>query len=260
MPKFIAEPLSDHLYSKQKISIPPLKNYTPTNHSEPTATMSGLMQSIDPKPDGGLVGDLKAMFPAPNLSGMVKDYYAKLSNPDPSLGDAASLFSQYAIPGGAAGAAAIALSDTSRAGGLGTVGGALARGFNEAKSVGGKFQIADDLAKLKGLPRGFLEGKPLSEVLDHPELYAQYPELKDLTVQRMMPNLNNLEKGGEFVGGEKPIVRVKTGRGPQAETSSLLHEIQHVIQDKEGWPISEVMPTAVQRAWEFKKKMQEMKS
>ena len=65
-----------------------------------------------------------------NLSGQVQSYYDKLSE-KPSLGGAASMFSQYTLPGGAVGAGAIALSDTSKAGGLGTVGGSLAKGFEK---------------------------------------------------------------------------------------------------------------------------------
>lgn len=244
-------------------AIPPVENYTPSNYMEPEATFSSLMRETEPVQNPTLMEKLAGFLKSPlDLKGVVQDYAGKLSNPDPSLADAASLFTQYAVPAGAVGAGAIALSDTSRVGGLGTVGGALAKGFQEAKAagkaMGGKFHIPDESALLKGIPR-ILQEKRLSEVLEHPELYAQYPELKDVAVQGMLPTLNNAHKGGEFALADgRPIIRVKGGRPVEDQTSTLLHEIQHAIQNKEGWPLSEAEAHGVQKT--FAERMQRMKS
>ena len=182
------------------------------------------------------------------IGDFVNSYYDQIQNPNPTLGDAASLFSQYSMPGGAVGAGAIALSNTSKAGGLGTVGGALAKGFEGAKKWMGKeglqkFEISDEFAKLKSLPKALQEAR-LGDVIDHPELFKNYPELSEMTVQKMLPMLNNADKGGEsFVGG----IRAAGNRPDKDILSSILHEIQHKIQEKEGFEGG--LPSNVEDYW-----------
>lgn len=70
---------------------------------------------------------------------------------------------------------------------------------------------------------------PLEDVLEHPLLFAAYPEAKDIMV-RVNPKMH---RGGSFSvmdTGEKVIT---VGRAEQLST--LLHEIQHWIQNKEGF-------------------------
>lgn len=70
---------------------------------------------------------------------------------------------------------------------------------------------------------------PLGKVLEHPALFAAYPSLSDVMVQ-VDPSLG---VGGSFVimdNGER-VIRIGKGR----QLSSLLHEIQHGIQDVEGF-------------------------
>jgi hypothetical protein len=132
---------------------------------------------------------------------------------------------------------------------LGTVGGSLAKGFQAAKDAGKtwmglegspKFEFSDEAATLRELPKAFQTSK-LGEVLDHPELYSQYPDIAEMGVQKMIPTLNNAEKGGEFLMLEgKPGVRVRGNRSPEEIRESLLHEIQHAIQQKEKFPLDEL--------------------
>jgi len=69
----------------------------------------------------------------------------------------------------------------------------------------------------------------LSDVLDHKELYAKYPQLKDVNVE-VNPNMG---AKGQFIetegAGNFLIIRDAT------DTRTMLHEIQHAIQGKEGW-------------------------
>ncbi len=74
------------------------------------------------------------------------------------------------------------------------------------------------------------QSKLLPEVLDHPDLYALYPELRDTIVANASIPLNR----AEFLR-DKNKIRL----GPQDSTdtlkSTLLHEIQHNIQKIENF-------------------------
>jgi len=120
------------------------------------------------------------------------------------------------------------------------IGGLGAVGFPAAKAAGrvlnNRFEFSEAGAKLKALPRALQESK-LDDVLEYPELFNQYPDLKQLPVQKMIPTLNNAEKGGEFLGDK---IRVRGNRPDADILETLKHEIQHVIQNKEGLPLDEV--------------------
>ncbi len=70
----------------------------------------------------------------------------------------------------------------------------------------------------------------LDEILKHKELFKQYPELKD-TIVHLKPDM----QGASF---DAPANRIIVGYDTKTKNinkSSLLHEIQHAIQNKEGW-------------------------
>lgn len=172
----------------------------------------------------------------------LQDYAERIKNPNPTLGDAASLFSEYAIPGGAMGAGAIAMSDTAKAGGLGTVGGAMAKGFEGAKKAGrtwkglegkAKFEISDELAKLKkGSGIRPLEFEKLEDVLEHPQLYENYPEFRNVMIEGLYSMPEGLSGRYDPVRNE---IGVAFGKRSVQPKSTLLHEIQHAIQEREGF-------------------------
>jgi hypothetical protein len=64
----------------------------------------------------------------------------------------------------------------------------------------------------------------LSSILDHPELYQKYPFLKNTPVESGGPQFNPATGQIEISGVTKDY-----------HMNDILHEIQHVIQDKEGW-------------------------
>ena len=74
----------------------------------------------------------------------------------------------------------------------------------------------------------------LSEILDFPELYEQYPQLKDVYVARLNGNAQAamIEDG---IGG-RPTIALSPAFSPQMLQSYLLHEVQHVVQKIEGFP------------------------
>lgn len=87
-------------------------------------------------------------------------------------------------------------------------------------------EINDRYAKLTGMQMGKLEG-----VLDHPDLYAQYPELKNLPVT----HLDMSEQGwhGAYSPKTKRMYLDTSGKD-KYPLSTVLHEVQHAIQDIEG--------------------------
>lgn len=69
----------------------------------------------------------------------------------------------------------------------------------------------------------------LSDVLDHPELFKAYPELKDFTVgNKGLPNT------GAFYH-ELDHFDIGPSRTPEGLMSTLLHETQHAVQEIEGF-------------------------
>ncbi|MGE4510093.1 MAG: hypothetical protein AB7D43_03220 [Sulfurimonadaceae bacterium] len=78
-------------------------------------------------------------------------------------------------------------------------------------------------------------GTSLSDILNHKELYDNYPELKNMDVA-----FSDDTRGAFFGSAEHPDGSIKPiiviGRLPKSDTkSALLHEIQHSIQKTEGF-------------------------
>ena len=75
----------------------------------------------------------------------------------------------------------------------------------------------------------------LGEVLNFPELYEAYPELKKLPVRWMDDSFRY--KGSYLTGGRfaEPCIFAKLKRTDGGKLSTLLHEVQHWIQHREGF-------------------------
>lgn len=86
-------------------------------------------------------------------------------------------------------------------------------------------EIPDIGAKLRDMSIG---EKPLKDVLDHPGLFKAYPELQNLPVE-----VANMDRtiGGAF----NPIYGITLNREGPGPLSTLLHEVQHAIQHREGF-------------------------
>jgi hypothetical protein len=81
-------------------------------------------------------------------------------------------------------------------------------------------------------PKAIMKGAPVSmslrSWLDHPELYKKYPDAQDITLEPI-PDKN-------FHGKYDPMTDVMniSTFSPDMK-STVLHEGQHAIQDREGW-------------------------
>ena len=120
---------------------------------------------------------------------------------------------------------------------IGTFGGPKAKGFAKAQAEGKTFgnlvdkmermEIDDKAAKLL---YSDINRAQLGHVLNHPELYKEYPELRQIRTTVRVDPLGDVHKGsfsseGIYAQGADDYELKKT----------LLHEIQHAIQEKEGF-------------------------
>jgi hypothetical protein len=139
-----------------------------------------------------------------------------------------------------------------------------------------KFHLSSENAKLKDLnnnkkvqrlrERAAETGGPISssnkpfyleEILDYPELYEIYPELKKMRVELALEansdtfsivNRRNLKtRGGINVTGDNVVDRmyIENASDPDDFMNTLLHETEHVVQQIEGYAIggnSEFVP------------------
>lgn len=73
----------------------------------------------------------------------------------------------------------------------------------------------------------------LGDILHHPELFKSYPDLKDIKVSPTHPSWGEATKGG--VSKDGSVLYLKVGMSEADSKSTLLHEIQHLIQIREGF-------------------------
>lgn len=102
-----------------------------------------------------------------------------------------------------------------------------------------KFEIDDSGAKLKDLGLGKKIHK-MSDVFDHKELYAAYPELKEIRIHSDLDYKDKWTGGSYFHGKglEGDILsrgRIMLSGNPDKAMGTILHEIQHAIQSIEGF-------------------------
>lgn len=79
-----------------------------------------------------------------------------------------------------------------------------------------------------------VSGKPMTvkDVLDHPELYQNYPHLADIQLKPYLANPRKVRGWYDDRGATESIGL--NYLGPDKHTT-LLHELQHAIQEHEGW-------------------------
>jgi hypothetical protein len=107
-----------------------------------------------------------------------------------------------------------------------------------------RFEIADEDARLQGLLMDngrALRATSLATILDHPALFAAYPALRDMDVQitidpdaEEMGSYHHGSPGDAATFGRAAEIRVDA-RTEKKALSTLLHEIQHGLQNIEGF-------------------------
>jgi Zn-dependent peptidase ImmA (M78 family) len=103
-------------------------------------------------------------------------------------------------------------------------------------------EISDELALLKGTGnfgqiyehRKAMHGvttPTVEEVMRHPQLFEAYPQLKGIQVQLLPATSRN---NATYSPVER-IISVNPNATSEQAKSSMLHELQHAIQESEGW-------------------------
>ena len=108
-----------------------------------------------------------------------------------------------------------------------------ATGFVRGRDGLWRFEIEDDLDKIDFNTLVFQNGNgvaTLGEIYDNPKLYAAYPDLKSMTVTAFATD-------GKTVGEYLPVTNsiILNTKHTGKWKSALVHEIQHAIQEKEGF-------------------------
>ena len=98
-------------------------------------------------------------------------------------------------------------------------------GWFKDKDEAWKFEIGDSKARLNP---NFKSGGRLSELLEHEELFKAYPELRDIKIKKIIDEKG--EKLGYYDPNKKEIAINNIG-----DKSTLMHEVQHAIQEIEGF-------------------------
>ena len=103
-----------------------------------------------------------------------------------------------------------------------------------------RFEVDDSGATWKNFYNSVNNGEPqkLGDIFKHNKLFEQYPQLKDVTVKFDKSALSDGTKGQSGKGGIKLHTASFSGDGAMLAEDmrgTLLHEIQHQIQDVEGF-------------------------
>lgn len=112
-----------------------------------------------------------------------------------------------------------------------------------------KFERSDIESKLKNVGimdylKSKVSGKPMTmkDVLDHPELYQNYPHLADIQLQ---PYVGARNKRGWYSGkNDNEVIGLNYLNSDPDKHNTILHELQHAIQEHEGW-VEGISPEAV---------------
>lgn len=104
----------------------------------------------------------------------------------------------------------------------------------------------------------------LSDIFEHPSLYKNYPELSDIEI-REIPS-SSVMKNGAYSSSDN-VIYLNRGLSGEQVKKTIIHELQHAIQEKEGfarggntgvsaWASSEMRPALLR---ETAKTMKEIK-
>ena len=119
-----------------------------------------------------------------------------------------------------------------------------------------RFEIPDNLDKIDFIPVKDNETCRLGDVYDNPKLYEAYPSLKEMNV-RLSSDLPNSTRG-QFNSDGITLNRKTLEAAPAQAKETLVHEIQHAIQEKEDFASGGNVGTRNQLLKQAKRKIWDM--
>jgi len=84
----------------------------------------------------------------------------------------------------------------------------------------------------------------LEEILDHPELYKEYPNAKRIKVEEVPLNLKNRSRINGLYDPVTETIYINSDNlegKPELILPKLFHELQHWVQDQEGFPAGDIV-------------------
>lgn len=100
-----------------------------------------------------------------------------------------------------------------------------------------RFEIDDSASRFRGVPSkvyGDAQAK-LPDALEHPQLYAAYPEGKKIAVGLGEPQGRATWNADQYPSGAVRLSEIDAKTNPDSARRLTLHEGQHFIQDVEGF-------------------------
>lgn len=119
-----------------------------------------------------------------------------------------------------------------------------------------RFEIPDNLDKINFIPVKDNETCRLGDVYDNSKLYEAYPSLKEMNV-RLSSDLPNSTRG-QFNSDGITLNRKPLEAAPAQAKETLVHEIQHAIQEKEDFASGGNVGTRNQLLKQAKRKIWDM--
>ena len=107
-------------------------------------------------------------------------------------------------------------------------------GWNRGLDNKWKFEIDDSKAKYKKEKIRLGKAVNLNEVLEHKDLFKAYPDLKKVKVKE----ISNLDARGIY-SPNFDCIFISENLPTQEKLKSLIHEVQHAIQVREGFVVGE---------------------
>lgn len=125
-----------------------------------------------------------------------------------------------------------------------------------------RWEFSDQNANLTGPVRPGAD-TTLGKVLDHPELYDNYPSLKYLRVKSIADKPGSKSDFDAAFGTDpetgQTTLFVDPNLDPAKQRSVILHEVQHAVQHKEGFLNGADFTTSKDKAVEFISKLEELR-
>lgn len=111
-----------------------------------------------------------------------------------------------------------------------------------------RYEVADENARMTQKFKDLPEGKsiPLSEALDHPELFTAYPDLNGIKVSKERDRWDFWRSTQGWFNPKTNTLNITPySKDPE---STLLHEVQHWIQEHEGFATGGNLEVAKEKA------------